>query len=125
MSICGANVDSGANAEASEATGAWISVLGNLHISIWINGTAFIRPIAGLNGYLNSLLLTGDGPLRTQAKNRCVEVHGTLWIMDRIVEAGALANIIVAERLMTLLKTGRFLPPSECEKRLKKWHSVT
>ena len=51
MSICGADVDSGANAEASEATGAGISVLGNLHISIWINGTAIIRPIAGLNGY--------------------------------------------------------------------------
>ena len=51
MSFCGANVDSGANAEASEATGAWISVLGNLRISIWINGTAIIRPIAGLNGY--------------------------------------------------------------------------
>jgi hypothetical protein len=50
-SFCGANVDSGANAEASEATGAWISVLGNLRISIWINGTAIIWPIAGLNGY--------------------------------------------------------------------------
>jgi hypothetical protein len=39
------------NAEASEASGAVISVLGNLHISIRINGTAIIRPIAGLNGY--------------------------------------------------------------------------
>lgn len=74
---------------------------------------------------LNSLLLTGDGPLRTQAKIRCVEVHGTLWIMDKIVEAGTLASGIVAERLMILLKTGRFLPQSECEKRLKKWLSVT
>ncbi len=51
MSFCGADVDGGANAEASEASGAGISVLGNLHISIWINGTSFIRPIAGLNGY--------------------------------------------------------------------------
>ena len=52
--FCGANVDSGANAEASEATGAWISVLGNLRIPIWINGTAIIRPIAGLNGYIQT-----------------------------------------------------------------------
>jgi len=57
VSFCGANADSGANAEASEATGAWISVLSNLGISIWINSTAIIRPIAGLNGYLVTFLV--------------------------------------------------------------------
>ena len=62
MSFCGADADSGANAEASEATGAWISVLSNLGISIWINSTAIIRPIAGLNGYAGDFC---DGAIPT------------------------------------------------------------
>ncbi len=57
ISFCGADVDGVANAEASEASGAGISVLGNLHISIWINGTAITMPIAGLNGYVDFIFL--------------------------------------------------------------------
>lgn len=73
---------------------------------------------------LDSFLLTGDGPLRNHAKSRCVEVHGTLWIMDRIVAAGAMASVTVADRLQSLLTMGRFLPRSECEKLLKIWRAA-
>lgn len=74
---------------------------------------------------LDSMLLTGDGPLRKQAKSRCIEVHGTLWIMDRVVEKGAMASEIVADRLSLLMTLGRYLPRAECDKRLGKWRSCS
>ena len=72
-----------------------------------------------------AMLLSGDKPLRKQAKLRLVEVHGTLWIMDQLVHAGLLAKRVAAQRLETLLsRTGRerrYLPIAECHSRISKW----
>lgn len=35
------------------------------------------------------VLLTGDGPLRTTAKDYGVEMYGLLWLLDRLAESGA------------------------------------
>ena len=85
MSFCGANVDSGTNAEASEASGAGISVLGNLRISIWINGTAIIKPIAGLNGYEKSS--SRIVYLLAKISNECgaIRVYGSLKVFWKIL----------------------------------------
>lgn len=72
-----------------------------------------------------AVLLSGDRQLRAQAKLHCVEVHGTLWIMDRLVEAGLLASSLASQRLQTLIeRTGkerRYLPKAECESRIARW----
>ena len=104
MSICGADVDSGANAEASEATGAWISVLGNLRISIWINGTAIIRPIAGLNGYNR-----GFTTFATELVNSSTN---SFWVAGASLENPTMSiNTIVALYTLKPLMND----PTECE----------
>ncbi len=64
-------------------------------------------------------------PLRNQANLRMVEVHGTLWIMDKLVESGLLAKKVAAQRLQNLLlqtgKEQRYLPKSDCQARIMRW----
>jgi len=73
----------------------------------------------------DAMLLSGDKPLRQQAKLRMVEVHGTLWIMDQLVDSGLLAKKVAAQRLKSLLlQTGReqrYLPKSDCHARITRW----
>lgn len=73
----------------------------------------------------DALLLSGDKSLRTQAKVRWVEIHGTLWIMDQLVDSGLLAKRVAAQRLEALLRrTGqerRYLPTAECHARITRW----
>jgi predicted nucleic acid-binding protein len=73
----------------------------------------------------DALLLSGDKPLRNQAKVRLVEVHGTLWIMDQLIDSGLLAKRVAAQRLETLLlrigRERRYLPKSECHARITRW----
>ena len=73
----------------------------------------------------NAMVLSGDRLLRTTAQNRHVEVHGTLWIMDKLVEAGRLNSALAADRLEALTRrTGseqRYLPKAECELRIARW----
>ena len=72
---------------------------------------------------LEATLLTGDRPLRIEAERLQVEVHGTLWILDRVVEAAAISPAFAAARLRGLLDAGRFLPLRECEIRIRRWES--
>jgi predicted nucleic acid-binding protein len=73
----------------------------------------------------DAMLLSGDKPLRHQAKLRMVEVHGTLWIMDQLVDSGLLAKKVAAQRLRNLLlqtgKEQRYLPKSDCHARISRW----
>ncbi len=70
---------------------------------------------------LGAILLTGDRRLRDVAVAQQVDVHGTLWIFDRLVEGGALSAAVACERLERLLRLDRYLPRAECEKRFKTW----
>ena len=45
------------------------------------------------------ILLTGDSGLRTLAERRQIEVHGVLWVCDRLLES----KLATAERLYTTL----------------------
>lgn len=73
-----------------------------------------------------ALLLSGDKPLRNQAKVHLVEIHGTLWIMDQLVESELLPKRVAAERLEALLlRTGRerrYLPKADCDVRITRWN---
>ena len=67
-----------------------------------------------------AILLTGDQQLRRTADELGVEVHGVLWLLDRLREAGKSP----LDLLLTALEAWRddpavFLPDGEIEKRLR------
>ena len=72
--------------------------------------------------HLDAMLLTGDKDLRRFAKTRHIEVHGTLWILDLLIDKQLLAPQQAAQKLQKLLDTKRRLPKHECQKRLIDWN---
>jgi len=73
---------------------------------------------------LEALLLTGDKKLRLLAETQRVEVHGTLWIFDHLVEGNRLKPRDAAEKLEALLSKDRYLPKKESEERIRKWRLI-
>ncbi len=69
------------------------------------------------------ILVTGDGDLRQLAVERKVRVHGTLWIIDQLVELTIVKKTFCADALQVMLNRKRRLPLEECEKRIKIWRS--
>jgi len=76
---------------------------------------------------LDAIVLTGDGRLRHLSEVRQLEVHGTLWIFDQLVEAEIMSGKVAAQKLDYLINlTGeqrRFLPNILCLEYMKKWTS--
>jgi hypothetical protein len=67
------------------------------------------------------VLLTGDKNLRAAAEAEGVEVHGTLWILDRLVETTILTKQAARRALVRIVEDrGRF-PREEISRRLKAW----
>lgn len=71
----------------------------------------------------HGVLLTGDRHLRKAAEQEKVQVHGTLWILDQLVNREIITPIQAAQALEKMLAKGRRLPRFECKRRLKKWKS--
>lgn len=70
----------------------------------------------------NAILLTGDGALRAVAEKEEIKVHGTLWVVDQLVDSeiiaprkGARALQLMADHPM------RRLPMKGLQKRVRKW----
>lgn len=70
-------------------------------------------------------LMTGDALLRKFAIKSGVQVCGTLWILDMLVEEGILTPQIAGEKLRMLRNRDRRLPSVECEQRLHQWGVVS
>lgn len=70
------------------------------------------------------LLITGDGRLRTLAEQQATECHGTLWVMDLMVEQGKLSPASADTALEAILMKNARLPASECEERQKAWREM-
>lgn len=70
---------------------------------------------------LDAMLLSGDKPLRRAGNEKQIEVHGTLWIFDQLVERKLLPPGIAAAKLEHLCSLDRFFPDAECHARLKRW----
>lgn len=69
-------------------------------------------------------LLTSDNTLRKFAKENDVEVHGHLWVFDRMVEAGTITKEDAMDKLKHLCEVVNpklKLPKKECEKRYEQW----
>ncbi len=71
----------------------------------------------------DALLLTGDRDLREAARKEDVEVHGTIWLLDQLVQEAVVEPAMAALSLGRLLKTDppRRLPDQEVHRRLKSW----
>lgn len=67
------------------------------------------------------VLVTGDRALREAAETEGVEVHGTLWLLDRMVASGAVTEREAAAGLKAMMQAARRLPKDEVERRLRRW----
>ena len=67
------------------------------------------------------VLLTGDGALRKAAAEEDVEVHGVLWVLDRLVGEAGLSPPEAARSLRLMVRGGAWLPRREVEGRLSAW----
>lgn len=68
-----------------------------------------------------AILLTGDSKLRRVARDVGVEVRGVLWVLDELIRFEKITPAAAASALEEMIKQGAFLPPAECEARLRKW----
>jgi len=70
------------------------------------------------------VLLTGDGPLRDFATERGRSVHGTLWLLDSMLDHEVQTPAQLVRALETMLRSDRRLPGDECQRRLSHWHRL-
>lgn len=68
-----------------------------------------------------ALLLTGDRHLRQAAEQEGVRVHGTLWILDELVERSVVSPSEAVEALHLMKEGRRRLPAEEVDRRLRRW----
>lgn len=66
-------------------------------------------------------LLTGDGRLRKKSMEAGMEVRGTLWVLDHLLEEGRITVGAARAALQAIHHSGTFLPQEEVENRLNKW----
>ncbi|MBI5021737.1 MAG: DUF3368 domain-containing protein [Ignavibacteriales bacterium] len=71
--------------------------------------------------YLSCILLTGDQSLRKAADTESVEVHGILWLLDKLVFGKLITADFASHSLNNIIESGSWLPKKEIETRLKKW----
>lgn len=67
------------------------------------------------------IVVTGDGPLRRAVKEEGMEVHGVLWVLDRLVGQTIIAPPRAATALNTMVSHGSRLPEKEVERRFQRW----
>jgi predicted nucleic acid-binding protein len=70
---------------------------------------------------MDGVLVTGDGALRSAAKQEGVEVHGTLWVADLLVDTGTVKSTEAARGLQLMMQSDRWLPTDEVNKRINAW----
>jgi len=70
---------------------------------------------------MKATILTCEKLLTNVAKNLNLDVHGSLWILDRLLEASTITRRIAYSKLKDLMSINPRLPMRECQKRLKRW----
>ena len=70
---------------------------------------------------INAIILTCEKLLTKVAKNLDLEVHGSLWILDRLLDASMITKRIAYRKLKDLMSINPRLPIIECKKRIKRW----
>ena len=71
----------------------------------------------------NCILLTGDRKLRKVSVFDGIEVHGVLYVIDRLVELDIVSRQVAVEKLQQLYVINPRLPKEEVDKRINLWKS--
>jgi hypothetical protein len=69
----------------------------------------------------NALVITGDRKLRSVIESEQLEVHGILWLFDRMVNEAAIDKCMASEKLRELMRMNSRLPVDEMEERIGRW----
>jgi predicted nucleic acid-binding protein len=69
----------------------------------------------------NAVLLTGDKILRTAAQKEGADVHGTLWLLDAMVEENVISKMEGYRSLKLMRDAGRRLPKNGVSARMNSW----
>lgn len=75
----------------------------------------YIAPI------LSATILTCEKRLTATAKNLDIEVHGSLWVFDLLIESSIITRKIAYKKLKQLMLINPRMPKKECEERLERW----
>jgi predicted nucleic acid-binding protein len=67
----------------------------------------------------DAILLSGDKSLRDAAREEGVKVHGTIWLLDQMVEYGIIDKRKRAASLKLMMKFGSRLPCEEVKARIR------
>lgn len=70
---------------------------------------------------LQCALLTGDNKLRKVVQNDHIEVHGILYLFDKMLEHEIMDNETAISKLQSLYSTNTRLPKEEIDKRIALW----
>jgi predicted nucleic acid-binding protein len=70
---------------------------------------------------LGAIILTSDRRLRIEAKSKGFEVHGILWVFEKMMEEKLIKPKKAIDKLTELMKINTWLPMDECHKRIEKW----
>lgn len=71
---------------------------------------------------LGAILITGDKRMRNLAKNKLVDYHGILWLMDQMVEADIISGKHACIFLKNLMSVNVRLPEKDCGERIERWN---
>jgi hypothetical protein len=70
------------------------------------------------------ILITSDNTLRKFAKSKHQEVHGHLWVFDKMFEAETISGeqaVTKLNELYQVINRNLALPENECNKRIQIW----
>lgn len=70
---------------------------------------------------LECALLTGDNKLRKVVQNDNIEVHGILYLFDKMLEHEIMDNETAIDKLKSLYSINSRLPKEEIDKRITLW----
>lgn len=73
---------------------------------------------------MRCILFTCDDKLRKEANKRELEVHGSIWIIDQLVENEIIDKQRVVKVIETLKIINAWLPVDELDKRLNKYRDM-
>lgn len=69
----------------------------------------------------NCMILTEDNRLKREAKRQGFEVHGILWVFDKLVENKILKSELAILKLDILMQMNAGITENDCNEIKKKW----
>lgn len=70
---------------------------------------------------IKATILTCEKLLTKVAIKLNIDAHGSLWVLDQLLDNSIITKRIAYRKLMELISINPRLPVKECQKRLKRW----